>query len=506
MIRRLMAIIVATVFPTTYCIYNGYTQSTAPSNFELAASQLGFNGYEKANVHVSAADQQEALLKQLQMAGYFTDEQLWRTLIGLGIQQPELAFKQLSFSMQQSKANQRDPNQFIAKILRKNLGKQTILDTEDMLDFILYTAQNAFGRAPGQERNTLCTENWMQCYQQAYVDNARILRLIDREVPLHKDYDSVWIAGASRFSLITRMVDYYYALLRYTLHIHGDVLVLAGNRELFANLDGVTPLIQDKLIEAYKTHTDVDTLDFTSLVEDNNARIEEGKAYILKLGAQCNIRLDPLSPFIQYTNQEACPPGRFPGRVYPNYAKGKSRKLTETVMVQNVIATFFDTKSVQVIDTATDRYKRPTTATTARDAAIAFMERIGAGTYGDKKEFVILYVTNNPYIERQTLSSQGILNKVVADYNRLHHTAYRVRLEGIGCKCQQNIARIHSEFAALIAEKWQKAYQGKTTKRAIEDLQFQHRNHLKTLPPIPGLSKEKRSITFFQHLFDVYLP
>ena len=60
----------------TYFTYDGYIKSTTPSNFELAASRLGFSGYKKADQNISATAHQETLLKQLQIAGYFQPEKL----------------------------------------------------------------------------------------------------------------------------------------------------------------------------------------------------------------------------------------------------------------------------------------------------------------------------------------------------------------------------------------------------------------------------------------------
>ena len=37
--------------------------------------------------------------------------------------------------------------------------------------------------------------------------------------------------------------------------------------------------------------------------------------------------------------------------------------------------------------------------------------------YGDKKEFVILFATNNPYIERQTIATQREINKILKEIN-----------------------------------------------------------------------------------------
>ena len=156
------------ILPPAYYIYDAYTKSLTPSTFESAANKLGFNGYKKADKIVSAANHQEALLKQLQMAGYFQPATLWQTINHLGVKDPATTFTKIYSAVKKSKADQSDPSKFNAKILRKNLGKGTKLDEQDAMDFLLYTAQNAFGRKPGQERNELSYQDWMNKYKQDY--------------------------------------------------------------------------------------------------------------------------------------------------------------------------------------------------------------------------------------------------------------------------------------------------------------------------------------------------
>ena len=116
------------LIPTTYFAYDGYAKSTAPSNFEIAANRLGFTGYKKAGKAISAQEHQEALLNQLQIAGYLQPTNLWKAIVGLGVKDPVNAFKQIYPTIKKSQADQSDPSKFNAKILRKNLGKGTELD------------------------------------------------------------------------------------------------------------------------------------------------------------------------------------------------------------------------------------------------------------------------------------------------------------------------------------------------------------------------------------------
>lgn len=128
------------LIPTTYFAYDGYAKSTAPSNFEIAANKLGFTGYKKAGKAISAQEHQEALLNQLQIAGYLQPTNLWKAIVGLGVKDPVNAFKQIYPAIKKSQADQSDPSKFNAKILRKNLGKGTDLDEQDTIDLLFYLA------------------------------------------------------------------------------------------------------------------------------------------------------------------------------------------------------------------------------------------------------------------------------------------------------------------------------------------------------------------------------
>jgi DNA-binding transcriptional regulator YhcF (GntR family) len=96
------------------------------------------------------------------------------------------------------------------------------------------------------------------------------------------------------------------------------------------------------------------------------------------------------------------------------------------------------------------------------------------------------------------------------EYN-LSNKGYIVKVEGVGFKCKQDVAVIHSEFGALIAEKWKNAVEsqkelGILPKRAIESLQFQTRDNSGPIIPEPDVSDVDLSGNFFQGLFDQYLP
>jgi hypothetical protein len=163
-------------------------------------------------------------------------------------------------------------------------------------------------------------------------------------------------------------------------------------------------------------------------------------------------------------------------------------------MSHDLLKTFSDknAKEIHIIDTLAEDQNRPNTASSARDAAEKFVKRILAGEYGDKKKFVILFCTNNPYIERQTLATQQEVNQILEKYN-LIEKSYEIKIEGVDCSCKQRLAIVHSELGALIAEKWKVATAhieksfGLNPKCDIKSLLYQTRDKNKIVRAPPKL-------------------
>jgi len=90
---------------------------------------------------------------------------------------------------------------------------------------------------------------------------------------------------------------------------------------------------------------------------------------------------------------------------------------------------------------------------------------------------------------------------VVSNYNKLNNTQYKIKVEGVGFKCKQDVATVHSELGALVAEKWKTAVEiypeNLQLKRSIESLQFQTRDNSGAVPPVPDMSEISLSGNFF---------
>jgi hypothetical protein len=167
-------------------------------------------------------------------------------------------------------------------------------------------------------------------------------------------------------------------------------------------------------------------------------------------------------------------------------------------MAEDLLQSFFSTQKSVIVDTSNVNDHRPTTATTAKDAAKVLVEEISAGKYGDQKDFKILYQTNNPYIDRQTLVTQQEVDKVLLEYG-LQEKGYEIIVKGVGFGCKQDVPTVHSELGALLAEKWKLAAQkdeqaGVMPKRDIKSLLFQTRDNSLIVSDEPDISDIEISV------------
>jgi hypothetical protein len=445
-------------------LWSGLSWGQAPlpvefSKFELAATRLGFDGHHYEGN--TAKIEQEAFLKILWMAGYLRPEQVWRDLNGIGgVSKPVESFEGIYKALKVSGADSARLDQFHPDILRSRLTSEHLSD-KDFADWMLRAIQNAFGRQAGQERNELSAQDWMTQYRTEYMREATTLGMIDPVFPKYAEYDEAWIAGASRPGLFARIVDFRNAIFG-KYKIHGPTLVLAGQRPLWANIDGIDP----EMLEAISGTQDMNSTTVFLVVRESAERTSEGRKYLASLARERGILLDTDSPFIIYEQGKA-PAGYFAGRTYPNYAKGETRKLTESTMAEDLLEQ--QHLSAQVVDTAKNGVQRPNTATTAKDAA----ERMLSNIHPKSGQYHVLFETNQPYIDRQTLATQGVVDGVLKERG-LWDSGVRIIVDGVGFGCKQDVATVHSELAAKVSEQW-KARGGSS--RKFEDLAYQTREH-----------------------------
>lgn len=387
------------------------------------------------NFGFKTLDAQEAFLENLYFAGYFENVKIWQALDfmqydkegNLTSRWPSLRLTFLYLRRAINRAKM--PQGFNARKLLHNLLIEDIFDHQDVEDIIFYIAQNAFGRLPNQERSELPHHPWMDLYKEQYLKNAQKLRLIDEMNPHLKKYDECWIQGAARIRIISRM-KYLKRLQEAGIDV-GKVRLLTGARELWAELAIITDL-------------------------------EESKQNMLKLARENGIKFNEGDPFLIKKVGNAT-------RTYLNYVNGESRVITETMMALRNYRAIFGYDIEDVVDSkAAVGLMRPNTEQNAKDVALHLKERIDCGDFGNK-EINILVISNQPYCERQTITIERAVKKIIP-----HH---KINFEGVGEAAAVGIPGIHSELGALITEMFMRKIENdnEARKRKPEQLMFSSR-------------------------------
>ncbi len=472
-----------------YLGYRGwetYRHHSSPFPFELASSELGSCGFAA----LQSKEGQENLLRMLILDGCFEQEKLWQDLHRIGvIKDPEKTFNHIYSSLLKVGVNPNSSGDTDLALLRKNFLKGSSLDKEDAKDLILYMAQNGFNRKIGQERYEI-TKDSKVFNVDSYLSAAKALQMVDRIEPKHQEYDQCWVFGASRPGLLKRLIDIEYVLCQKGIKITDKTYVLSGNRELWADIDGIDPESYRLLLKARQEKENLDNVAF--LPSNRQERIEEGKKYIrsLDLVTKGDGLINPAVPFVTYKLGES-PVGRFANREYPNYLKN-GLKLTEDLMAQDLVSNLGMNASIIFALGAEGR--RPDTFDTTIEACKTLIKDISLGKFGDKKEFRILCQTNNPYIERQTLVAKSSLSKALEEHQL---SGVQITIEGIGFACgnSNSLETIRSELAVLISEVWKmdrakNVQKGMLCKRQQKDLLFQTRKLDVVVPPYPGFSRK----------------
>ncbi|WP_425360661.1 MULTISPECIES: hypothetical protein [unclassified Candidatus Tisiphia] len=127
--------------------------------------------------------------------------------------------------------------------------------------------------------------------------------------------------------------------------------------------------------------------------------------------------------------------------------------------------------------------------------AVTLVDKILSGGLGEQKDYVILFISNNPYIQRQTIATQREVDKILQKYG-LDKKGYHIEVEGVGFSSKQDVPTIHSELACLIAELWKNhnLLVSNEAGHSIEQLLFQTRQDLAIIPPMPEVKEENVGI------------
>lgn len=426
-----------------------------------ALNNLGFRSQNHSSTtQFSDSQIHLAIIENLYFAGYFKEQLIWQAINLIGFDKygnntnqiwtktPQLAFLLMYKVIKKSGALQDNPQLFKADYLLQHLFGEDIFDIQDIEDFIVYlVCQNAFGRIPNQERNEITPQIWMQIYQQQYLENAQKIGLIEEIKPTFKKYDESWVMGAGRYRTMTR-IAHLKQLIDSGFEV-GKVRLLSGNRELWVEIDNI-------------------------------GDVDEAKDFMLKIAEKNNIKIDAKKPFIT-RNVLGSP------RTYINYHSGETKKLTETLMMAEIYENIFAKNEVTLIDDISKKHRPTTESTVENIAKYVFQNRFAEdGDLKDQAEIVIMIISNQPYCERQKLTTKRVVEKIVH-----HKISKKIIFDAVGeSALNSGVKSIHSEFAALMAEKfWQ--YTKKTAhnvkrKRVPQKMIFSSRfEDISFIPSIP---------------------
>lgn len=376
-------------------------------------SHIGFEGRKIATGcelerKVSAHDVQKAFLENLHIAGYFNEASILEAVNFIRRQNHSNhdSFEKIMEILANCGASAKHPQKFNANILFDNFSNHgSFLSEIDLKNIIIFLARKAFGRLAGQERSELQKHLWGEIYGHSYLENAEKLGLILEEKPPEKKYDETWIQGSAYCNMRDRVL--YTKKLRDEGYDLGFIRLLSGERELWLEIDSIS---KEKLLE---------------LAQKNNINVV---GFEERLVNNC-------------------------ARTYPKYGAGEVRKVTEGMAAKEIYREIFNVEinDELVIDAKIyDNSSRVTTASVTADlVSKKFAPKILENQFLEK-EIKILIVTNQPHVERQTLTNQ---RAVMNELKKLN-IKKKIIFHGCGSKSISSIAEIHSEFGALVSEKY----------------------------------------------------
>ena len=207
---------------------------------------------------------------------------------------------------------------------------------------------------------------------------------------------------------------------------------------------------------------------------------EEAKNFMIKIAKKNNIKINNERPFIVKSVL-----GR--PRTYINYHSDETKKLTDTLMMDEMYENIFGNNEVTLIDDHKKNYCLTTEGAVENVAKYIFQDRLKeGGDLKDKSQVAIMIISNQPYCERQKLTIERIFDRI------LHRNiSKKIVFDAVGDSASNmSIKSIHYEFAALMAEKfWQ--YTKKTShtakrKRSPQKMIFSRRyKDISFIPSIP---------------------
>ena len=385
-----------------------------------------------------------------------------------GFQDPNLTYQQIIPVLKTACAFQDKIQSFDSLYLLNNFMQEDKYITEDIEDIVLYWLQGLFKRDKNQEYFSIPK---LSSNKDNIKYNLLKLNLINEINPCRNYYDEIWILGASRIGMITRIGYANHIIKEKNITYKSPIKILAGNRLLHPLLDGIPELVPSSLKKNFSGSININNLKITW---DKKKRERNGKSYIKKLTEKLSKISDttPLDKLIYSINLEN---GNF---LAPNYSK-----TTETMMIYDTLEKYSDNlDKYLIINAIKPGPSRPNTVDTAIAASKLLISNIKESYYGDKKDINILVVSNQSYVERQVLEMKNSINQIIEKENFKN---YKINYEGVGSSNKQNLSIALSQLAAKALVNYKNSSSNKARKRNIKSILYQTRN--KDESKIPSL-------------------
>lgn len=433
------------------------------SKMVSALQNLGFNKIEE----------QEAVLNILYLNRYFSSpKQLWVDINMLGaFQDQNLTYKQIITTLKAAGAMQGKIKSFDAPYLLNNFMKQDLYTVEDVQDIVLYWLQGLFKRDKGKEYYSIPNLSHNKNKIKA---NLVKLNLINTINPRHNNYDEIWVLGANRVAMITRIGYVNHLIKTKNITYKSPIKILTGNRILNPIIDGIPGLELSSLKDIFSGNIDINNLKVTW---DKKKIINNGKNYIKQLNERLS-KIDDTNPLDQLIYSINLENDRF---FAPDYSK-----TTETMMIYDILKSYSDNlDKYLIINAIKSGGSRPNTVDTGIVATKLLISNIKKGYYDNKKDINILVVSNQPYVQRQVLEIKYCVNRIIEKENLKD---YNINYEGVGFNNKQNLSAALSQLAAKALVNYRISSSNQTTKRNIKSMLFQTRSKDESnIPPTPSL-------------------
>ncbi|MCD6039106.1 MAG: hypothetical protein K0S27_506 [Gammaproteobacteria bacterium] len=375
---------------------------------EIKENHLRDEKGEEVNV-VSPIEHAKALFSYFHMAGYLNEDLLKKAVQYLSASKAfacddDTVFSDLKEACDKATSNGR----FDVDVFMVNFAQQKYFTPADAVDLIVFLQQTAFDRQHGQERDRLQGRPWMEEHSLEFQDIATKLGVVTPLPPLKREYSEGCIMGAASKRVRERLI--YFQNLEINCNL---IWALSGARELSKGLD------EEVMMEAVA-------------------------AYLGK----------PL----KYVKKRVGDSGE-----YREFLEG----ITETMMVNYFIQTLCPAKKIGILDSGVEAgHWRATAAQSAADIASMrvkdFIRALQSGEVAAGYQHDVLIIAEQPYTRRMTMQIQREFNKAIKDAGL--EEKVRVIVEGSGQGISEQdllstpvLARLNSELAALMAERFNRA-------------------------------------------------